>query len=63
MDKSKAKETVVVGTKVKDVVRDAGLRSDGELNGAVSDKVHETLQAAIIRCKSNSRSTLRPHDL
>jgi len=63
MDKSKAKETVVVGTKVKDVVRDAGLRSDGELIGAVSDKVHDILQAAITRCKSNNRSTLRPHDL
>lgn len=63
MDKSKAKETVVVGTKVKDVVRDAGLRSDGELIGAVSNKVHEILQAAITRCKSNNRSTLRPHDL
>ncbi len=63
MDNSKPKETVVVGTKVKDVVREAGLRSDGELISAVSNKVHEILQAAIVRCKSNNRSTLRPHDL
>ncbi len=63
MDNSKTRETVVVGTKVKDVVRDAGLRSDGELISAVSDKVHDLLQAAIKRCKSNNRSTLRPHDL
>ena len=62
--KSKApKEILVVGSKVKDVIRDAGLRSDGELIQAVSDKVHELLGAAIERCKSNNRSTVRPYDL
>lgn len=62
--KNKApKEILVVGSKVKDVIRDAGLRSDGELIQAVSDKVHELLGAAIERCKSNNRSTVRPHDL
>ncbi len=60
---SKPKEIVVVGSKVKDVVREAGLRSDGELVQAVSDKVHEILQAAIGRCTSNGRSTVRPYDL
>jgi hypothetical protein len=63
-NKNKApKEILVVGSKVKDVIRDAGLRSDGELIQAVSDKVHELLGAAIERCKSNNRSTVRPHDL
>jgi hypothetical protein len=62
--KNKApKEILVVGSKVKDVIRDAGLRSDGELIQAVSDKVHELLGAAIERCKSNNRSTVRPYDL
>ena len=62
--KSKApKEILVVGSKVKDVIRDAGLRSDGELIQAVSDKVHDLLGAAIERCKSNNRSTVRPYDL
>lgn len=60
---SKPKEIVVVGSKVKDVVREAGLRSDGELVQAVSDKVHEVLQAAISRCTQNGRSTVRPYDL
>ncbi len=60
---SKPKEIVVVGSKVKEVVRDAGLRSDGELVPAVSEKVHELLQAAIHRCRENGRSTVRPHDL
>lgn len=57
------KEILVVGSKVKDVIRDAGLRSDGELIQAVSDKVHELLADAIERTKSNNRSTVRPHDL
>jgi histone H3/H4 len=63
MAKTKTKEIVVVGSKIKDVVRDAGLRSDGELVQAVSDKVHELIEAAIKRCKDNNRSTVRPHDL
>ena len=63
-NKSKApKEILVVGSKVKDVIRDAGLRSDGELIQAVSDKVHDLLADAIKRCKDNNRSTVRPHDL
>ncbi len=60
---SKPKEVVVVGSKVKDVVKEAGLRSDGELVQAISDKVHEMLESAIRRCKGNGRSTVRPYDL
>ncbi len=61
--KKKAREIVVVGSKVKDVVRSAGFRSDGELVAAVSDKVHEMLEAAIGRAGSNKRGTVRPYDL
>ena len=35
--KKKVREIVVVGSKVKDVIRSAGYRSDGELVQAVSD--------------------------
>lgn len=59
----KPREIVVVGSKVKDVVRSAGYRSDGELVQAVSDKVHELLDAAIKRAESNKRGTVRPYDL
>lgn len=59
----KAREIVVVGSKVKDVVRSAGYRSDGELIQAISDKVHEMLEAAIKRAESNKRGTVRPYDL
>jgi hypothetical protein len=61
--KKKAREIVVVGSKVKEVVRAAGLRSDGELIAAVSDKVHELLEAAIKRAQGNKRGTVRPYDL
>ena len=60
---SKPKEIVVVGSKVKDVIKEAGLRSDGELVQAISDKVHDMLADAIKRCKGNNRSTVRPYDL
>lgn len=60
---NKPKEIVVVGSKIKEVVKEAGLRSDGELVQAVSDKVHELLGDAIERCKGNGRSTVRPYDL
>ena len=61
--KKKAREVVVVGSKVKDVVRNAGLRSDGELVQAVSEKVHDILEAAIERAQGNKRGTVRPYDL
>jgi hypothetical protein len=60
---SKPKEIVVVGSKIKEVIKEAGLRSDGELVQAVSDKVHDMLDAAVKRCQGNNRSTVRPHDL
>jgi hypothetical protein len=59
----KPKEIVVVGSKIKEVIKEAGLRSDGELIQALSDKVHDMLGGAIKRCQGNSRSTVRPHDL
>lgn len=61
--KKKPREIVVVGSKVKDVVRNAGLRSDGELVQAVSERVHELLEGAINRAQGNKRGTVRPYDL
>lgn len=61
--KKKAREVVVVGSKVKDVVRSAGLRSDGDLVQAVSDCVHDMLERAITRAQENKRGTVRPYDL
>ncbi len=63
MAKSKPKEIVVVGSKIKEVIKEAGLRSDGDLVQSVSDQVHNMLARAIERCQGNNRSTVRPYDL
>ncbi len=61
--KKKPKEILVVGSKVKEVIRGRNFRSDGDLIQAVSDKVHEILEAAIARAEENKRGTVRPYDL
>ena len=63
MAKGKSREVLVVGSKMKDVVKGAGCQSSGDLIGAVSDKVHAMLEAAVKRAKENGRATVRPYDL
>lgn len=57
------KENLVVGSKVKELIKESELRSDGELVDSLSGKVEEILKAAMKRCKDNGRSTVRPCDL
>ena len=54
---------LVVTSAVKDFIRDAGLRSEGGLEDAVSAKVEAMLSAAADRCKANGRQTVRGEDL
>ncbi len=61
--KKAAREVLVVGTKVKDVVKSAGLQSSGELIEAISSRVHELLKGAIERASGNGRKTVRSYDL
>ena len=61
--KQSEREVVVVGSKIKEVIRAAELRSDGDLVQAVSERVHELLESAVERCRENKRGTVRPHDL
>jgi hypothetical protein len=57
------KEIVVIASKLKDVIKAAGLQSSGDLVEGVSEKVHEIVAAAIARAKANGRATVRPYDL
>ena len=57
------KEVLVVGSKMKDAVKSAGCQSSGDLIQAVSDRVHEMIESAVQRAKSNGRATVRPYDL
>ena len=58
-----ARETVVIASKIKDIVKAAGLQSSGDLVEGVSDKVYDLLAAAALRAKANGRATVRPYDL
>ena len=58
-----AKDTLVVGSKVKDLIKESDLRTDGDLIEALSDRVEGLLKSAMSRCKENGRSTVRPCDL
>jgi len=61
--KGGSREILIVGSKMKDVVKAAGCMSSGDLIEALSEKVHEMLSSATERAKDNGRSTVRPYDL
>jgi histone H3/H4 len=63
MDEPEAKESVVIGSKIKAYVKEKGLMCSGELPDAVSDAVRQLLDKACDRTKENKRSTVRPCDL
>ena len=56
-------EMLVVGSKVKNYVKEKGLHSSGDLAEGLSAEVSALLDKAIERCKANKRSTVRPADL
>lgn len=61
--KAKQREVVIVASKIKDAIREAGCQSSGDLVEAISEKVHDLLEAAVERAKQNGRATVRPYDL
>lgn len=61
--KSAAGLNVVVGSKVKETIKNHGVRSSSELLDALNTHVNTVLAAAVARCKANNRGTVRPQDL
>ena len=61
--KAAGKTSLVVGSKVKEAVRSAGVRMAGDLLDALNASVSNTLKSAVARCKANNRGTVRPQDL
>jgi len=61
--KKAARETLVVGSKVKAYIKANGYKCSGELIGSLSEAVHGVLDGAMSRCSGNKRSTVRPNDL
>ena len=60
--KSNREAILVVGSKVKEVVKGNDMQSSGELIEAISNKVHELVEAACKRASDNGRKTVRAHD-
>ncbi len=61
--KKGSKEILIVGSKMKEVVKSHGFMSSGDLIEALSEKVHLILTEATARAKANGRATVRPNDL
>ncbi|HVO31729.1 MAG TPA: hypothetical protein VMV18_13375 [bacterium] len=59
---AKGGEVFVVGSKVKDAIRKAGLRTAGDALDALNAEVGEVISKAVERAKSNGRQTIRPSD-
>jgi len=57
-------ESLVVVSKVKKVVKEAGLRTGGDYLDALSGKINEIVQASINKVKADaSKKTLGAEDL
>ena len=56
-------KSAVVASRVKEIVKAANLRCDGNLPEAVNAKVVDLMKAACGRAKANKRGTVRPQDL
>ena len=61
--KAKELEMVLVGSKVKAVIKENGKMMAGDLLAALNEKVHCLLSCAISRAEANKRSTVRPQDV
>lgn len=61
--KAASMDTLIVGSKVKGVIKGNECMTSGELLEALNAKVHALLNEACARAQSNKRSTVRAHDL
>ncbi len=59
----KTREILVVGTKVKEVVKANKMMAAGDLVPALSEEVYALIEKAIKRCQANKRSIVSPKDL
>ncbi len=60
---AKKREIVIIASKAKEAIKGQGCQSSGDLVEALSEKVHDILEAAVNRAKKNGRATVRPYDL
>ena len=61
--KGKGGSNLVVGSKVKELIKGSGVRMAGDLLEALNGAVANHLKNAVARAKQNNRGTVRPQDL
>lgn len=62
--KEAKKENLVVKSKVHALVKKAGFRTGGDFYSALSDKIHELVNAAIVKVQEGGRKkTLNAEEL
>ncbi|MGR3311664.1 MAG: hypothetical protein ACUZ77_12940 [Candidatus Brocadiales bacterium] len=59
----KTKEVLVVGSKVRDYIKDKDCMTSSELIGALNDKVYCLLNSAVERAQANGRKTVSAKDI
>jgi histone H3/H4 len=62
-NKSKQQEMLVVGSKVKSVLRDKNVNVGGDVLEALNGMLHWYLEQAAKRAEANGRKTVRGHDI
>lgn len=60
--KGKAKESLVVGSKVKALMKKAGCNTSGDALEGLNGVIYWYIEQATKRAKANGRKTVRPHD-
>lgn len=60
--KKKAKEVLLVGSKVKAEIKDAGCNTGGDAIEGLNEWVHWLISQATSRASANGRKTVRAHD-
>lgn len=63
MCKKRDNVNVIVASKLKETIKAKQCMTASDLPEALSEKVHDMLNAAIKRAQANGRSTVRPCDL
>lgn len=58
-----AKEMVLVGSKVKNYIKEKGMMSSSDMLDALNDRVHEMLDRAADRAQENNRKTVQAKDV
>lgn len=61
--KKKQVETLIVGSKVKGALREAGVNVGGGTLEALNEMLHWYIEQAAKRALANGRKTVRPHDV